>query len=394
MKTEHPTHQLLKWGGNLARIALLLAVLSGIAVFGIWVFAPQWVTWLDHRLVERYEQKYESRFDQAVQLFNNGKKTQATEELKTLLNDMNSIRKGDRPEGLKAKSFELLTKVLLAEDKPLEALARYEQWIAFDDRNLIAQVGKARVLCTLPERKEEGIRMISDLYRKVPDSLPVAEAYASVLLEQDRLTDAFLSLLNYQRFQRRFLDRFGSYRIRPWEISWDTGSGFNEGQKALLFPVWKEENRMALMAKLPAGFTYRKFKIAAPLQLNLSLSEASFTLVAGSKWERLSDKSFSLHLHEMTREGNVFVTEGNHPSLVLELKEPRKMESASQFVAEGTVEFLVPELVAHFPESFVPLLRDPKKVQRLSDELRSRGETEALAEFYALLRERDLALPR
>jgi len=388
MASEASISRVLKRAGEASRLALMALTLAGILSASLWLWKPRWISRLDGWIVQKHEERYRIPLKQALSSMEEGKKLEAVEKLGNLLSDMESVRKQDRLAPLKTRAFEAMTRILVEEKEFSRALRYYENWIAYDDRDLRARAGKGWTLLAMPDRKAQGKALLKELYRKVPYSPVVMSVYVDFLMEGDDLTDAFLVCLNYWHYEKRLAKKpFSSYEETAWTIVRGSESGLDEESGVSVYPVWTKDGAMRLSCPMPPGSTCDRFKIVPPAGVQGAIADFSPGLRLPLGRERPVAFRPEMELHEMElRDESTLVANGNGSFFVVLLAEPLKGREDAKLFFEARVEWLSPPGPVPFPRRFAGVLRDPSKVARLAQDLRSRGEAQAVEGLKEALR--------
>jgi hypothetical protein len=185
--------QRLKRLANIGRMLALLCTCMAVAVVLLWMFAPDRVNGFDEWIKSKYVKPYASRFEQAVKHFKDGKTAQGVEQLGSLLEDMAHVKKRDRLDPVKRNSLKVLSGKLYAAKEYAMAEVYYDQWLAFDEKDLNAHFGKIRLMHQQPENKSRGRLLLLDLLHKFP-----ARQFLMPYIKRDRknpdLAGLYLSL--------------------------------------------------------------------------------------------------------------------------------------------------------------------------------------------------------
>ncbi len=104
-------------------------------------------------------------------------KEERIKRLESFANDLKIVKRQDRLGPIKRETMGILSKAYEELGKLEKALHWADMWVAFDERDLYAQVRKAQLMCRIPELTNEGKDLLARLYKKVPEAEVVTNAY-------------------------------------------------------------------------------------------------------------------------------------------------------------------------------------------------------------------------
>lgn len=193
-------------------IMLLLAFLAAVLV-GVWQLSPGIVDRIDNKLVRLYDDHYESKLQQIEKKIKPGKAEQAYIELSVMLNDLKSVKKADRLGPIKSQVYSKLISVGIEQQlSTRDVEGWYLQWEDFDENNIAISVARASYLSDQREY-ERALLILSDLFRKLPESDLVAKAYVETALAAGKNNIA-LTILN------KFVEKRLVLPDDRWRIWW------------------------------------------------------------------------------------------------------------------------------------------------------------------------------
>lgn len=345
--------------------------LLACATLLLWQLGGTWVDQFDVFVVKKYQENYQKRLDSAVSTAARSPK-EGVVLLGQFLDDVSEIKKKDRLDRVKRTAFVTIIKVLNNTDRQEEALAWAERWAEFDDRDLFAQVWRAKLMRTSPGRLEEGWLLISEWYRKIPHSSLIANEYAEYLLGRENFTDAFL--VAYRLFEQQ-----DSLTGQTWQVFWDMGSGL---QKKDVVPEIDASGRLSFRLDVPAGIV--SLRIDPPTNSRISLVDPVLTDNETAPGKSFSLMDIPLGLSQMVRNERTLVTTGgNDPYFSWDMSGVKTSGGKLFFVC--TVEEAPPVILEKIFK-----LADPVVVE---NELRERQELDAAKTFRVLAeKSRSLAI--
>ena len=236
-------------------LALFFACLAFITLL-LWRYMPERINRLDEWIVEKHTEPYESRLQQAVDDIERGEETSGIHQLEALLGDLESIRKRDRLDSVKRKSFQMLTRALIKTNQHKQARDRFDDWIAFDDKDVNAFLGKAKMMCEFPDYSREGESLLTELIQKFPTPA-VLEPYVQRDKTNPKLVGLFLALDVTDEtpagLARAFMDwAVNRHKILGhWRVFCNTGQGFQKDRIQTVFPEWIDRNTLRFTLTLP-----------------------------------------------------------------------------------------------------------------------------------------------
>ena len=167
--------------GNLFRGFLFGWFLLATAFVCLWVLLPEQVNRIDGWILNLYTQGVTKRFADCQEIIKKADMSATACLEKLLREDLAAIKKEDRLARLKREVL-MATVTYYSKNKDFNS-ADYalDTWIAFDGRDLTAKVSRAQVYIYFPEKRQEGLRLLSELNSKYPDVKMITEAYQEAL---------------------------------------------------------------------------------------------------------------------------------------------------------------------------------------------------------------------
>jgi hypothetical protein len=367
-------YRYLQLAGMWVRVVLLVITLFACAVFLLWQFGGPWINQFDTFVVKTYNGYYQKRLNRGISEASKDPK-QGVVLLEQFLAELSEINKLDRLDRIKREAFKSVVQVLDNEGKTEEALVWAERWVEFDGRDLFAQVSRAKLMRKIPMKIEEGWSLISEWYRKIPNSSLIANEYAEYLVGRGQIPDAFLAA--YRAFEKQ-----DSIKEQGWQIFWDTGKNFNAGQMKNVLPSIDAYGKLSLILDVPPGVI--RVRIDPPMNSRIILLNP--VVIYGKKDQEtkysLLDKPVGLW--HMVRTGKTLVTTGgNDPYFYWDISEVKT--PGEKIVFSSTVELSPPQVIEK-------ILTQPN-LDTVERELINRQELGAAKLFYVLSeRQRNLEL--
>jgi hypothetical protein len=352
----------------------MLVVISLLACVTLllWAFCETSVDRFEVLVVKTYLGHYQKRLDHAVSTASKNPK-EGMILVEKLLDDLSKIHKLDRLDGVKRKALETIVKFLSNADKNEEALIWAERWAKFDDGDLFAQIWQAKLMGMSLSRLEDGWILISELYRKIPQSSLIANEYAKYLKKytehliiRGKFSDAFL--IAYKAFEKQ-----DSLTGQVWQIFWDMGTGFNESQMKNLSPEIDANGNLSILLDVPPGVI--RFRIDPPRNSHINLVGPMLIDNKTGQGLGFSLLDVPLGFSQMAKVGRILVTKGgDDPFFYWEMSRIKKSGEKIFFVC--TVEEALPEVI-------VEILRQPDPTL-VENTLLERGAFEAAKQFRVL----------
>ena len=364
-------YRFLRGLGHVLRLLLLISSLTALGTAIVWIWYPQYIDQLDRDILAGYVAPYQMQLSQARESLLQKDERQGSALLETLLEDLEEIQNGDRLSAIKREAMAALAESYRRQSRDEDLLALGRRWHDFDSRDLNAEVWIGRSLMALPDRKQEGVRVLTALYEKAPGSKVVAKAYGEVLFQGGQTLEFFLNFKNQLQALR---DRARS----GWELYWDTGNGFKGSQKISVRAEWLEGLEMQLKASLPPG-SFRQLRVDCPAWLDLYLVAPGFRLPGESGSEMLRFVDTAHGLHDMTRQDGSFFASGSDPFAEVRLPQNLVVDSSWELVFQAKL----------FPGSLskvLELLQDRQKRETLQAQLEGKADRQALSLFMEVVK--------
>jgi tetratricopeptide (TPR) repeat protein len=290
----------VKLAGLWTRILLLAIFLLACTTFLLWQYGGSWVNRFDDFVVKAYQGYHWKRLNSALVTVNKDS-IEGIQLLDELLADLDQIYKLDRLDRVKRKAFEEIVKALNSSGKNIEALAWAENWAEFDERDLFAQVWRAKLMRMSQSTYDEGWQLISEWYQKIPQSNLIANEYAEYLIERGQYADAYLAA--HKAFEKQ-----DSLKGQKWQVFWDTGNDFNASQMATVLPEIDTSGRLSILIDVPPEVVRLRIDPPANARINL-VAPALYDNNQGQE-KKISLLDASLGLSQMMRHGSTLSTTG------------------------------------------------------------------------------------
>ncbi len=344
----------LKRIGHIVRMLLLFVSLFGLLAAWFWVYQPKRVVKLDDKIKARHLEPYQDRLRAAQTLMAEGSPDGRT-SLEALLHDMDGVRKGDRLNQIKENCFLELEKAYQLPADSAQLIALYENWAAFNDRDLRPQVGLAKVQLTLPEFKEQGMATLTDLFNRIPDAPLIADAYGSIILEKGSAAEYFGHFLRQREELRQ------NAIANDWYFYWNTGKGFQRNGRSLAEMKWLDETQIEVSCKLPAA-SYWAIRLDSPPWLPICLINPVFSLTDGKNQIQAPLAETTQRLNDVElRSGMYFAGQGDPYMTSL-------LPTVTALGANGKATFRAALLPGSF-EKLAEMLPTPEARQELIQQL-------------------------
>ena len=207
---------------NRLRQLLLVISLVGLLTSGVWVFYPETVDWADWALRGAWMQRIEVDMQEARKLRADGELDQAELVLADLVESMDGVQIGDRRDNWWRIAMRERIAVLRQAGRQEEAIACARQYHEHAPRDADNILMLGILLLQSEAHEEEGLTMLADLQRLVPEWSRVADAYAKALIARGREREAVEVGL-------QFLRRGSGLQSCDWVFFWDVGNSFEGG---------------------------------------------------------------------------------------------------------------------------------------------------------------------
>ncbi|MBU0679584.1 MAG: hypothetical protein KJ626_15895 [Verrucomicrobia bacterium] len=320
--------------GEILRGLFLVLSVAALATSVVWKFAPQAIECVDRAVVLRHLDRFEKRLLAARQLVESDEKAAAA-AYEAILLDLKEIKKGDRLGRKKREALNELSLVLSTAGKTDRALSVCEEWVEFDDRDLIPKIHKADLLLRGQNTRVEGEEYLMSLARTFPGSQAITRLAAQYLFDQGRANEAdALIEAGTKVFEKQIA---GS----EWTIWWDAGKGFTSSSSRMCPPDHSPPNHLRLDVSLPAG-AYSAFRFKSPDWLGLRLSDIRLTL--DDRTEEI--KPADLDLIGFTLLDNSIGTDGDNSHFAVQLGQRVTTSGPLHLTLEARADPPLPALTA------------------------------------------------
>ncbi|MDD3813705.1 MAG: hypothetical protein PHZ02_03585 [Desulfocapsaceae bacterium] len=349
-------------------VLILISLLAGATVL-CWSFGETFIDTVDRKVVSMYVGKYQHRLDKSQDIL---KKDSANgiDALEALLVDLESIKVMDRLDPIKRRSLSLLTEALMEAKYFERALFWAEKWVEFDENDLKAQAIRGKLVSFIPGREKEGIELLKNLFKRVPEAEVVAKTYAEILNKQEKYTEAFIVFSRSVSAGRHEYD--GS-----WVVYWDLGDGFKETNKKRFSPELTLDNRIVLNVELDSDV--KRLRIDPPSFSKISIFDPKLFIKEGEKETTFHLLERPLQFNQMTRHGVFLKTSGgNDPYFYWQMPDPP--------IGEKLAISLELQVGLFFPEEMIQLALSPEG-KSIEAELLARGENLEVEQLRSIWQE-------
>lgn len=353
---------------NRLRQLLLLISLVGLLTSGVFVFYPQGVDWADWALRGVWMHRVDVDMQEVRKLRSEGDLEGAEKVLAELVESMDGVQIGDRRDPWWRTAMRERIQVLRKLDRLEEAIGCARQYHAYAPRDADNTLMLGTLLMHSPEHVEEGLQVLGDLQRWIPEWSRVVDAYGKALVSQGRDQEAVEVGL-------QFLRRGEAQQSRDWMFFWDVGNSF-EGDNSQRMDLEQavEPGDFTARVKLPLRETpLRALRIDPPVWASLRASNWTVTVKIGDQVVAF-DKAGQLDKRSRIRElpnDALETTWEAHCDMRFEFDQPMMLAKNS------TIEFRV-HLDVTLPPGVRQLFEDPKKAVQLSKWLRESGRRDDL----------------
>lgn len=292
----------------------ILAFISIVAVitFFVWQMNKTVIHKIDKIVVDTYVSGYHNKYNKAKELTKTDI-NRSNYALEKLLSEMEPIKNLDRVAPLKRKVLALLTERYTESAKFDKALIVSGKWIDFDDQDLNALAKHGLILSSIPEKEEEGLQRLSDLFVKVPEASVVAETYAKLLLNNGKTVDAFRAL-------SQSLIVPGNKPEGPWRVYWHSGEGFNKND-FLGFRV-KADNNNIVKINFELSSGTKHLRLDPPPFSRLTMYNPVLTVDIDDTQKTTPLLDLPKRFHQVTQIGSKLKTSGgNDPYFIWEMED-------------------------------------------------------------------------
>ena len=366
-------YRLLKAVGNGFRFVLLIMALIGIAVLLKWPSSMHSLNHYDDKIINAYERTHNNAFLNASELQQNNPDA-AIQAYQTFLDGVTLVDKGDRLYPLKRKALRNLLSLLRAEKQPEDALYWARLWVATDELDVYAQVQLGLALYQVQQTKPQALQLLAGLFKRFPESKLIAEAYATVLLEDGVPIAAFDVLIKNYRLQAA-----QEFPLFGWEVFWGFGDGFLAANRK---QVWAQiSSAEVITIKMDVPVQASEYRIDVPASLGIVILDPSLQVYRNHQktrstaiWQR------PLVLKQMVLHNNTLIADGgDDPFFAWQLPESFRAKK-DQLIFRARL--------AHLPSDILIKLIASEQVTDIEQNVLRSGDTKTLALIRALRKKR------
>jgi tetratricopeptide (TPR) repeat protein len=348
---------------NRLRQLLLVISMIGLLTSGVWVFYPEAVDWADWALGGVWMHRIDVDMQEARKLRADGELEQAEVVLAELIESMDGVQIGDRRDPWMRIALRERIGILRQLDRLDDAIACARQYHDYAPRDADNILMLGTLLMQSEAHAEEGMTMLADLQKLVPEWSPIANAYAKALVAQGREREAVEVGLE-------FLRRAESLQSRDWVFFWDVGNSF-EGNNSYRTDLEQavEPGDYKVRVRIPPRETpLRALRIDTPLWASLRASDWLVQVRIGDQVFAF-DKPGQLMKQSRINEVKERALETQwkaHCDMRFEFDQPLMLDRNSYIELEVHIDALLPPGVRQ-------LFMDPKSSARMFKWLREAG---------------------
>ena len=266
-----------------------LVLFAGALFFTALFFISNYKTDTINRIGDYVEGKYlhyyKKQSKSAIKQIKKGDTSNAID----LLNRWSDTKKGDRIYPLMRNVLIELSKQLHQTNQHEEMLHWAEIWRGLDDRDVEAMAYFAESIRNTPERRQQGMEMLTQLWQQFPLNSTVTVFY-------NRATGAEKHKTPAQQAVSQEIERYNL----TWNVFWDTGSGFNK-KNTVAIQIKKKTEQWNISGKLPTNT--KRLRLDPPNTLPFRLSQIKLQ-IDGAEFDISLDE---VKLNMMSREHNWIV---------------------------------------------------------------------------------------
>ena len=298
-------YRLLKLIGNGFRLALFALAAIGAVLLIKWPSSIQSINKYNDKIIKLYEKTHRTSFLKASEL-QQDRPLAAIEAYESFLKEVALVDKGDRLYPLKRKALRNLLSLLNATKQPEKALYWARLWVEMDDLDIYAQVQLGQALHKTKETKAQAVQLLASLFQRFPESKLIAEAYASILLDDRETAAAFDVLIKNHRLQtaQNFI-RFG------WEVFWGFGDGFVAANRKQVWAKISTSTSAVVTFKMNVPIQATEYRVDVPASMGIVILNPSLQVYRNHQqirstaiWEQ------SLVLKQMVLNNNALIADG------------------------------------------------------------------------------------
>lgn len=348
---------------NRLRQLLILISLIGLLTSGMWVFYPGAVEWVDWAARGVWMERIEVDLDKARRMRAEGQLDEAAEVLAELIEWMDGVQIGDRRDPWMRTAMRERIAILRKADRLDDAIACARQYHEYAPRDVENTLNLGVLMLRSEAHADQGLKVLADLQRLLPEWSRVADAYAKALVARGRDRAALEVGLD-------FLKRGESLQSRDWMVFWDLGNSF-EGAHSLRLDLEQVGQPGDFKAKLRIPRTeapMRAIRLDPPVWPCLRVSNWTVTVKLGDQVIAFDKPEQLMKQSRMRPAANrsLETTWEAHSDMRFEFAQPVMLDKNS------TIEIEL-HLVGIFPPGTRQLFDDPKRAMELIKWLRESG---------------------
>jgi len=240
--------------------------------------------------VHKYEKYHKKQHKYAIEELRDDNADDVIE----LLEDWDKIKKGDRIYPLKRNMPFSLSSWLRKNKRFAEMLYWTEIWNELDDRDVTGKAFLAEAIRNTPGRKEEGITLLGEQWRRFSKNQTLKNFYRNAVGEQEY--QASLAELDLFAVAEEVDSSKKNQSPVMWGVYWDTGAGFNKEESTVLAAEKKDDywvlsgvlsseiKRLRFDPPGSALFKFRKLKLTIDhSDIDVDLDDVKLNMMARDK---------------------------------------------------------------------------------------------------------------
>jgi tetratricopeptide (TPR) repeat protein len=274
------------------RLVLLAGSILALLTLGAWTLRREWIEDWDASWVAAHVDGPTARIEEAEA--GRGADPAGSIELsEALMDDLEDVEPWDRLDPVVRRTLQNIVLNHRRLEQHEQAALAAERWVDFDPNNLRARAELGELLMLVPERREEGLRVLEELFTLVPQLDYAAVAYVEALIGEGRHLDAMDAASKSDRLTL----------ANSWIVSWMDGRPKKQTRRARLTPVlWGDELRLEFSLAGPVA----SMRVELPNGAPLTLIDPVLEIRGNRKPTELVFAELETGLTRIARSGNTF----------------------------------------------------------------------------------------
>jgi tetratricopeptide (TPR) repeat protein len=340
---------------RVGRTVLLVGTVLALFTLGAWTLRPEWIEDWDLSLVTAHVDGPTGRILEAENI--RGADPAGSIELsEALLEDLGEVEPWDRLDPVVRRTLQNVVLNHRRLDQLDDALEACEEWVDFDPNNLRARAELGELLAEHPERREEGLTAIRELFELAPQVGYIAGPWVAALAAEGRYAEAMDAALESDRLAL----------ANSWTVSWMDGRPKKTTRRARLTPLRHGADGVRLEFSLQGPVD--SMRVEPPFGAPLTLIDPVLEIRGNRRPLDLVFAETDVGLTRVVQSGNTF-TQMDGGGAFFQVPLPHTLKAS-------TVEFVFSARIVRNPAPALNVLAFHSDYELILAALESAGRTE------------------